>query len=117
MHTKKTPRYPRRQLRSAKIGSNTHPKTVATESSIVASEIRCVTFTPGIFSRLTISVIAAGTYTDPAHKPIIETSTYNEFTIVRLRSSGRNNDASGRKTDPVRPSCPLFSHTFGSFTP
>src|SRR5260370_15700997 len=116
MHTKKTPRYPRRQLRSAKIGSNTHPKTVATESSIVASEIRRVTFTPGIFFRLTISVIAAGTYTDPPHKPIIETSTYNEFTIARLRNSGRNSHPSLRKTHTVRSSPALLSHTFASFT-
>src|SRR5258708_34539088 len=99
------------------IGSNTHPRIVATESNIVASEIRCVTFTPEILFRLTISEIAAGTYTDPAHKPIIETSTYNEFTLVRLRQSGRNNDASGRNTDPVRASPALLSHTFGSFTP
>src|SRR5713226_439160 len=94
-----------------------HPIIVATESSIVASEIRCVTFTPGILFRFTISVIAAGTYTDPAHNPIIETSTYREFTMVRLRNSGENTLVRGRTTAPVRTSGALFSQTFGSFTP
>src|SRR5579864_9691590 len=93
------------------------PRIVATDSSMVASETTWAMFNPVILFRLIMSVIAAGTYTDPAHNPMIETSTYSEFAIVRLRYSAENKTASGRTIDHVCTTCALFSQRFGSFTP
>ena len=63
-----------RPMRSAIRGSTTQPRIVPVERIIVPYDARRAARIAGTPPRSAICVTAAGTYTDPAHKPMIDTS-------------------------------------------
>src|SRR4029077_19215753 len=104
-------------MRSAIYGRAMHPRIVVTERSIVPSEINGTVCAAGTFSRAAISLIAAGTYTDPAHNPMIDTRTYTAFNNVRCRYSLENKIFKGWPTDQFFICSALLRHRAESVTP
>src|ERR1700680_4088464 len=89
----------RRPHRSAKGGTERHPRTVPMDKRIVpndASRAAPCAFDPAFPAR---NVSGAGEYTEPAHSPMMETSRYDEFRRVRRRYSGENSIAMALRVD------------------
>src|ERR1700722_3291766 len=84
---------------------------VATERSMVAYDDIRVVSSAVRPCREPKNPTAAGTYADPAHKPLIETNKYRAFKIVRRRNFGENSIAIARLADSGG------FHLAGSFTP
>ena len=80
----------RRPSVSAIGGSTRHPSIVPAESSIVPYDARRAASCAAYPSRRAICVTDAGTYTEPAHSPMIETKRYTEFSTVRRLYMGEN---------------------------
>src|SRR5216683_6900814 len=85
--------------RSARGGRTMHPSIVPIERMTVASDAARVVsaaLNPAFAARC---VTDAGTYTDPAHKPTIDTRRYAELSSVRRRYSFENSSIKGRVAD------------------
>src|SRR5580700_3122104 len=117
MRTKKKARAPRRPSRSASDGIARQPRIVASETSMVPQEANCAAAGPTRPPASARAVIAAGTYTVPAHRPQIEASISKAFTIVRRRKADENSAENGRHTAHDRTTLSFFLHAAGSTTP
>src|SRR5580698_11050248 len=108
MRTKKKARAPRRPRHSASDGIARQPRIVANETSMVPHEASCAACGPTRPPASARAVMAAGTYTVPAHKPQIEASISKAFTIVRCRKVDENNAENGRHTAHDRTTLSFF---------
>src|ERR1700686_3051503 len=99
--------------RSARIGAIKQPNIVPMERMAVPMEAlfdACATDMPAFFARV---IIAVGSYTAPAHRPMIATVSNAALTTVFRRYFGEKISAS----DPQRRGWPALSfHLSGSFT-
>src|SRR5436190_3631215 len=81
-----TTKYPasasRRPSASASVGRTRQPRIVPAESTIVPYDARRAAFAEVKPSRSAISRTDVGTYTEPAHKPMIETRRNSALRIV-----------------------------------
>src|SRR5581483_3881711 len=99
MTTKYSASVARRPNRSASGGSAKQPAMVPTDSTIVPYDANRAASAAAKPSRPAICVTDAGTYTDPAHNPTIDTSRYSAFSHVRRAYSGVNSLAKAVSTD------------------
>src|ERR1017187_3981110 len=97
MRVKKTASAPRRPPRSASHGIARQPRIVANETSMMPQEANCAACGAVRPPASATAVIAAGTYTVPAHRPQMETSMSKEFRIVRRRQADENSVKKGRQ--------------------
>src|ERR1700733_8013591 len=95
---KKIASAPRRRSLSASQGIARQPRIVANETSMMPHEANCAACGPTWPPASASAVIAAGTYTVPAHNPQIEANMNNEFRMVRRRQADENRIANGRQT-------------------
>src|ERR1700722_19756077 len=79
------PRRPRRVASGAIIRQ---PRIVPVARSIVAHDAIRAACAVSYPSRTATCVTAPGTYTEPAHRPIMEIKTNRQLNSVRLRYSG-----------------------------
>lgn len=114
---KKTARAPRRPKRSASRGITRQPRIVAKETSMTPYDANWAARGPTRPAASASEVMAAGTYTVPAHRPEIDASINKAFTIVRRRKAEENRIANGRQTAHDRTIFAFFFHVDGSTTP
>src|SRR6478609_1047936 len=107
----------RRPSRSINAGRITHPSIVPADSTIVPYEASREASGAEICCRSAISRTAVGTYTEPAHKPTIETSRNIEFIAVRRANGVEKIRASALLIGGCRFEALRSIHTVDSRTP